>query len=120
LARSRKEVRRSRLEKSNQVLQQTPPFSKMKPKHRTRLIHRESLIVAFEPEAALETLPKLFHTEEGKLLAMEICREIAGPQEEMSRATIDMFNRFEELFGIDRAMPAKDDPSSSNGSGTGS
>ena len=72
MAHSRKEVRRSRLERSNQMLMSTEPFASMKAKHRTRLIHRESLIVGFEPEAAIIALPKLLQDEEDRRRALDL------------------------------------------------
>ena len=107
LARSRKEVRRSRLERSNRILEQTPPFSEMKPKHRTRLIHRESLIAAFEPDTALASLPKLLVSEEDRQRAMEICAEIAGPVEEMSQETVAMMGQFRDLLELGSAVSAE-------------
>jgi pimeloyl-ACP methyl ester carboxylesterase len=100
LAGSRKEVRRSRLERSNQMLLATEPFASMKPKHRTRMIHRESLIVGFEPEAALAALPKIIRTPEERERALQMCWEIAGPPEEMSEDTIGMMNQFHTILGI--------------------
>jgi hypothetical protein len=93
MAHSRKEVRRSRLERSNQMLMSTEPFASMKPKTRTRLIHRESLIVGFEPEAAIAALPKLIAGEEGRRRALALCWEIAGPREEMSPETLVLMAR---------------------------
>jgi pimeloyl-ACP methyl ester carboxylesterase len=93
LAQSRKEVRRSRLERSNQMLLSTEPFASMKPKARTRMIHKESLIVGYEPDAALAALPKLIETPEDRQRALAVCEEIAGPREEMSPETLEMLNR---------------------------
>jgi pimeloyl-ACP methyl ester carboxylesterase len=105
LARSRGEVRRTRLERSNRILEQNEPFASMKRKHRTRLIHRESLIVAFEPEQALETLAGLFHTDEERDRALEICREIAGSEDEMSPETIEMMDKLEQLLDGSQESP---------------
>jgi hypothetical protein len=71
----------------------------MKPKHRTRLIHRESLIVGFEPEAAMESLPKLIRSGAERKRAVEICWEIAGPKEEMSPETLDMMEKLTKVLG---------------------
>jgi hypothetical protein len=101
LAASRKEVRRSRLERSNQMLLATEPFAGMKPKHRTRMIHKETLIVGYEPEAAMAALPKLLRTDEERRRALELCDQIAGPREEMSRETIDMMNRLRLTLGAE-------------------
>jgi len=93
LAHSRKEVRRTRLERSNRMLMTTEPFASMKPKARTRLIHKESLIVGYEPDEAMAALPTLLASDEERKRALALCEEIAGPREEMSRETVEMLNR---------------------------
>jgi pimeloyl-ACP methyl ester carboxylesterase len=103
LAHSRKEVRRSRLERANQMLMSTEPFASMKPKHRTRLIHRESLIVGFEPEQAMASLPHLLRGEEDRRRALDLCLEIAGPREEMSGESIAMMARL--ALALENEMP---------------
>jgi hypothetical protein len=57
------------------------------------MIHKETLIVGYEPEEALATLPKLLRSEAERKQALELCEAIAGPREEMSHETIDMLNR---------------------------
>jgi len=59
LANSRKEVRRSRLERSDQMLLSTEPFASMKAKHRTRMIHKETGGAAERLAAGIDPLPKL-------------------------------------------------------------
>lgn len=110
LAHSRKEVRRSRLERSNQMLMSTEPFASMKAKHRTRMIHRESLIVGFEPEAAIAALPKLIQGEEDRRRALDLCWSIAGPREEMSAETLAMMARLAMALGqeLPQGVPAPD------------
>jgi pimeloyl-ACP methyl ester carboxylesterase len=103
LAHSRKGVRRSRLERSNKMLMSTEPFASMKPKHRTRLIHRENLIVSFEPEAAMAALPKLLRGEEDRRRALELCWDIAGPREEMSPESKAMMARL--AVALDQEAP---------------
>ncbi|AFL73014.1 DUF3141 domain-containing protein [Thiocystis violascens] len=98
LAHSRKEVRRSRLERSNRMLMSTEPFASMNPKHRTRLIHRESLIVGFEPEAAIAALPRLLQDPGERLRALDLCLGIAGPREEMSAETHAMMARLTQVL----------------------
>lgn len=93
LAQSRKEVRRTRLERSNQMLMTKEPFASMKPKHRTRMIHKETLIVGFEPEEALAALPKLIVSPEERRHALALCEEITGPRGEMTAETIEVLNR---------------------------
>ncbi len=103
LAHSRKEVRRSRLERSNQMLLSTEPFASMKPKARTRLIHRESLIVGFEPEAAIAALPTLIQGDAERRQALDLCWTIAGPREEMSPETLEMLARLAAVLGQGQA-----------------
>ncbi len=104
LAHSRKEVRRSRLERSNRMLMSTEPFASMKPKQRTRMIHRESLIVGFEPEAAITALPQLIQGDEDRQRALALCWEIAGPRAEMSDETLAMMRRLAAVLG--QTLPA--------------
>ncbi len=112
LAHSRKEVRRSRLERANQMLLSAEPFASMKPKHRTRMIHKETLIVGYEPEAAVAALPRLLATDEDRKRALELCEQIAGPPEEMSRETVDMMNRLALALGREPVAMGGDDPGS--------
>jgi len=107
LATARKEVRRSRLERSNQMLLTTEPFASMKPKARTRMIHKESLIVGYEPEGALAALPALIVEDADRKRALALCEDIAGPREEMSSETIDMLNRMALVLGQE-PVPAAD------------
>jgi pimeloyl-ACP methyl ester carboxylesterase len=100
LAKSRGSVRRSRLERSNEMLSSTEPFASMRLKKRTRLIHRQSLIVDFEPEQALETLANLIADPDERRRALEICEHVAGPAEDMTPTTVAMLERFKALFKI--------------------
>jgi tellurite resistance protein len=106
LARASGSVRRSRLERSNHMLETTEPFASLSPKHKTRLVHRETLIVGFEPEEALCALPKLLSGLEERRRAIALCLEVAGPVAEMNEAVVQMFKRFGEILdvapGIDR------------------
>jgi hypothetical protein len=81
LARARGAVRHSRLERANRVLETEPPLCDMTPKHRTRLVHRQSLIVAFEPVDALRRLPRLLDTREARERALRLCVEVSGAGE---------------------------------------
>lgn len=93
LAHSRKAVRRSRIDRSNERLMTTEPFASMKPKARTRLVHKESLIVGYEPEEALAALPRLIPDAHERRLALSLCAQVVGPREAMSPETVDVLNR---------------------------
>ncbi len=104
LAQSRGEVRRSRLEKANELLESVEPFASMRLKHRTRLIHRQSLIVAFAGEDALLSLPKLITDEKQRKQALAICLQVAGPEEEMHSATVAMMGRLAEVLEVSSVL----------------
>jgi hypothetical protein len=105
LARARGTIRKDRLERSNHMLETVEPFASISPKHKTRIVHRESLIVAFEPDAALNTLPTLLAGQDERRRAIELCLDVAGPLEEMSGAVLETFRRFGEVLGVD-SLPA--------------
>jgi pimeloyl-ACP methyl ester carboxylesterase/tellurite resistance protein len=100
MAHARGAVRRSRLERSNRVLQQTPPFADMQPTERSRMIHEQTLIVDFAPEVATTTLSGLFPNEADRQRAIDLVFEVAGPLEEMSPPTIAMFQQLQFLLGV--------------------
>jgi len=109
LAQSRHEVRRSRLERANRMLLGTEPFASMAPKKRMKMIHRETLIVGYEPEMAMATLPKLLDTPEKRRRALALCQEIAGPEQEMSEETMAMMQRLQDTLKDEGPTPDNQD-----------
>jgi hypothetical protein len=104
LARASGSVRKDRLERSNHMLETVEPFASIAPKHKTRIVHRESLIAGFEPDAALLTLPTLLPTVEERRRAIALCREVAGSVEEMSDAVVAVFKRFGEVLEVESGI----------------
>jgi pimeloyl-ACP methyl ester carboxylesterase len=87
LAESRGNVRRDRLERSSEVLATRVPFSEMDPPSRARMIHMQSLIVHFEPDRALTTLPVLLPGDRERSEAIKLVEYIVGSSEEMAPRT---------------------------------
>jgi hypothetical protein len=56
LAEARGSVRRNRLERSAKVLSQDAPFCDIPPDRRAHIIHEQSIIVQFDPDAAIAAL----------------------------------------------------------------
>ncbi len=118
LADSRGSVRRDRLERSAQVLSSEPPFATLSPQRRTDLIHEQSVIVEFEPEQALHSLPQLLPLPEQRRQAIELVRYILGDRDEMEPHSLRLLEAMEALLGQDRLAPASspasesDDPAS--------
>ena len=99
MAHARGSVRRSRLQRSNKILQSAAPFSKMAAAERSRIIHDQTLIVEFAPEEATTTLAQLIPEEEDRQKAIDLIFQVAGPLEEMSAPTIAMFEQLQFLLG---------------------
>jgi hypothetical protein len=104
LARASGSVRKDRLERSNRMLETVEPFASISPKHKTRMVHRESLIVTFEADAALRTLPLLLDEAEERRRAIALCLEVAGSPAEMSEAVVAMFKRFGEVLEVESGI----------------
>ncbi|MEY2776863.1 MAG: hypothetical protein RLY30_961 [Pseudomonadota bacterium] len=104
LADNRGEVRRDRLDRSNQVLTQDEPFRSLGAGRIAELIHQQSVIVTFEREAAIATLPVLLETQELRELAMQVVQFIPGAVEEMSPNTVALIETLRSTLGLDPAV----------------
>ena len=102
LARTRKSVRKDRLERSNEVLNNTEPFASLSDVARGRIVHRQTIIVEFEPDRALTTLPSLLPHDDDRKLALQTCSYIAGSEDDMDPEVKSMFNRFYEVLSISK------------------
>jgi len=100
MARSRGAVRQSRLERSNAILQSTEPFRGMGEDVRTQIINEQTLIIDFEPEAAIRALPKLLPAAAERQRAIALVEEIAGDPAEMSEPTTRMLKRLREILAV--------------------
>jgi pimeloyl-ACP methyl ester carboxylesterase len=105
LAHARKSVRRDRLERSNELLRTHEPFAALGAATRSQIIHEQDLIVAFEPEQALATLPLLLPDEKDRIRALEQCEFVLGPTEEMNDDSLEMFSHIKEVLDI-KGRPA--------------
>lgn len=87
LADSRHNVRRDRLERSTEVLNDRPPFCDMDRHLKSRLIHQQTLIAHFEPKAGLEALASLVTLKAERERAIEMVEYVVGSYAEMEPAT---------------------------------
>jgi pimeloyl-ACP methyl ester carboxylesterase len=109
LAQARGYVRRTRLERAAATMGTSPLFAGMSADDKTRLIHEQSLIVDFEPEKAIATLPDLLDTTEKCREALDLVMTIAGPEADMHPAALKLYRELEIILSHDRglsAMPA--------------
>ena len=100
MARSRGEVRQSRLERSSAMLSSTEPFRTLGPDRRARVIAEQTLIVDFAPEDAVKSLPALIPLQADRERAIDTVQEIAGEVAEMSEQTLKMLLRLREILGL--------------------
>jgi pimeloyl-ACP methyl ester carboxylesterase/tellurite resistance protein len=100
LARSRKSVRRDRLERSNELLTTQEPFASLGEAARTRIIHQQSMIVEFEPERALATLPKLIPDAKERERAVKHCEFVTGADDDMTPETREVYARILDVLGL--------------------
>ena len=101
LAKSRGSVRQSRLERSNAILRDAEPFSSLGDDRRARIIAEQALIVDFEPDEAVQTLPALLPEAADRKRAIDLVQEIAGELSEMNEGTVRMLVRLRTTLGLE-------------------
>lgn len=100
IAASRGSVREDRLERSARVMAKDEPFASLGAERRNAIIRDQSLIVEFERERALATLPLLLAMPEDRKKAIKVVEFIAGSIEEMEPETIQVLQQFHEALGF--------------------
>ncbi len=100
LAENRGTVRRDRLERASRVLTQDEPFKSLTAERRAMIIHEQTLIATYEPDAAIDTLPVLLKTAEERDLAARIVQYIPGAIGEMTPKTLEMLQRFHKVLDL--------------------
>lgn len=100
LADSRGEVRRDRLERAGQVLTEDEPFRSLSTDRKRQIIDEQTLVVQFEREAAILTLPDLLRSTEDRKLAAAVAQYVPGSIDEMSPGTLEMLQRFRHVLKL--------------------
>jgi pimeloyl-ACP methyl ester carboxylesterase len=105
LAKSRGAVRQDRLARSHELLTQRLPFSVLSSQTRNHIIHTQSIIVEFERQRALETLPMLLPSVSEREHALEACLFVAGSEEEMDDDVRVMVANLRAALGVTALAP---------------
>jgi len=100
LSEARGSVRRDRLERSAHMLSADAPFASLGAQHRAQLIHEQSIIVEFEREQAIETLPLLLPTIDERAKAVGAVEYVAGAIEEMEPRTVHMLQQIRKALHL--------------------
>lgn len=101
LSEARGSVRRDRLERSAHMLNCDEPFASLGVQRRAALIHEQSIIVEFEREISIDTLPLLLPTFEERNRAVGAIEFVAGAIEEMEPRTLRMLQRIRTALNLD-------------------
>lgn len=105
LAQARAAVRRSRLARSNALLQGESPFREMTPEARAAIIREQTVICTVAPAEALATLPKLLPAFADRRRALDAVETVAGPEEELGEAARAMLARLRTALGFGTKAP---------------
>jgi hypothetical protein len=100
IAEARGSVRRSRLARFHYVVRRAEPFLSMGAELRAKLMHEQSLIVAFQREAAIQALPLLLPRHDDRRNAIDLVEYLTGPIEELESHSIQALQRFRRLLGL--------------------
>jgi hypothetical protein len=94
------------------MLSHDEPFASLGPERRAALIREQAVIVEFERDRAIATLPDLLPTGEDRERAIRVIEFIAGSVEEMEPHTLQSLQRFHAALGLSGlALPkATQDP----------
>jgi pimeloyl-ACP methyl ester carboxylesterase len=109
LADSRGTVRRDRLERSAHVLGKEEPFASLGAEKRAALIREQAIVVEFEPERAISTLPQLLPGRKDRERAIEKVEYIAGAVAEMEPRTVEALQKMRLALGLPTMQAALED-----------
>jgi hypothetical protein len=101
LAQARGGVRRSRLERSNALLQREEPFAGMTAAARQAVIREQTVICTMAPAEALAALPGLLPRTADRRRAMAAVEQVAGPEAELGEAAQAMLGQLRTALGLD-------------------
>ena len=100
LSEARGSVRRDRLERSAMMLTHDQPFAALGAERRAAIIHEQSIIVEFERERAVETLPLLLAARKDREAAAAAVEFVAGAIEEMEARTLTMLQHIRKALDL--------------------
>ena len=100
LSDARGSVRRDRLERSAHMLAHDMPFAALGAETRATIIQEQSIIVEFERQRALETLPLLLPDAKQREDAVGAVEFVAGAVEEMEPRTFAMLQKIRAALGL--------------------
>ena len=100
IAGTRGDVRADRLARSLETLHNRVPLKDLHPQDRVKIIHEQTVIAHFAPDAALATLPDLLTTPADRKAAMQAVAYVVGDETEMAVETRAMMERFRSILSL--------------------
>ncbi|MDD2867373.1 DUF3141 domain-containing protein [Neomegalonema sp.] len=104
LAEERRQVRRDRLERLSRMLEEEEPFASLGAERRARILQSQTLIAAYEPLRAVETLPALLPGRAERELALKAALYVLGPLKEATPPALALLGRIAEALGLPEAL----------------
>ncbi|MGB0659760.1 MAG: DUF3141 domain-containing protein [Mangrovicoccus sp.] len=103
VAGTRSDLRHDRLERSMEVMHSRPPLSEMSVDARVTLIHEQTVIAHYAPEAALNSLPALLAGKPEREAAMDAVRYVVGAESEMAPETKAMIDQMATMLDVSKS-----------------
>lgn len=97
---TRGDVRGDRLARSLEVMHTRKPMCEMTVEQRVGIIHEQTVIAHFAPEAAMEALPLLLKTKKSREDAVKELRYVIGSEDEMAESTKAYLDELEILLDL--------------------
>ncbi|MEM8956660.1 MAG: DUF3141 domain-containing protein [Pseudomonadota bacterium] len=106
VAGTREDVRGDRLSRSMEVMHSRKPMSDLTIEDRVKIIHEQTVIAHFAPDAALAALPRLLKTEKDRKDMIRDLRYVVGSEDEMADATKAFIAQLEEMLDLPKTASA--------------
>ncbi len=108
LARSNQSFRAEILDRWAHVFKHEDPFKSLTVDQRHRLLHEQSLIVTFDRQGAIDTLPDLLPLEKDRKQAVDLIRRINGEVQEPSPELTAMVEDLSNVLNLAEPQPASE------------
>lgn len=93
-------INRDKLMLVTEIMTQSEPFSQLEHQQLAAVLHEQTIIVRFDPDNAIATLPTLLAEDSERELASQVVRYVAGRYGDMPLETRKNLDRIHEVLGL--------------------